>query len=82
MNMDLVKRINLLSKKHSQEIISLRRKIHQYPELAFKEFETAKLIYTKLKSVKPDKVSKIAGTGVTALISGKSGSITIKLMKI
>ena len=77
--MDLVKRINLLSKKHSQEIISLRRKIHQYPELAFKEFETAKLIYTKLKSVKPDKVSKIAGTGVTALISGKSGSKCVGL---
>ena len=77
--MDLVKRINLLSKKHSQEIISLRRKIHQYPELAFKEFETAKLIYSKLKSVKPDKVSKIAGTGVTALISGKSGSKCVGL---
>jgi amidohydrolase len=71
--MDLINKIKYLSKKHSREIISLRRKIHQNPELSFKEFETSKLIYSKLKALKPDKISKIAHTGVTALINGKSG---------
>jgi amidohydrolase len=71
--MDLINKIKHLSKKHSREIISLRRKIHQYPELSYKEFETSKLIYSRLKNAKPDKISKIAGNGVIALISGKSG---------
>jgi metal-dependent amidase/aminoacylase/carboxypeptidase family protein len=77
--MDLIKRIKLLSKKHSREIINLRRKIHKYPELSFSEFETAKLIYSKLKAVKPNKITKIAGTGVTALINGKSDTKCVGL---
>lgn len=77
--MDLINKIKHLSKKHSREIISLRRKIHQYPELAFKEFETSKLIYSKLRKIKPDRISKIAGTGVTALFNGKSGSKCVGL---
>ena len=77
--MDLINKIKLLSKKHSREIISLRRKIHQYPELSFKEYETSKLIYSKLKSVRPNKVTKIAGNGVIALINGKTGSKCVGL---
>lgn len=77
--MDLIKKIKLLSKKHSREIISLRRKIHKYPELSFKEFETSKLLYGKLKSARPNKVSKIAGNGVMALINGKTGKKCVGL---
>jgi amidohydrolase len=77
--MNLIKRIKLLSKKHSAEIISLRRKLHQYPELAFEEFKTSKLIYSKLKSLKPNKVTKLGGNGIIALINGKTGKKCIGL---
>jgi amidohydrolase len=69
--MDVIEQIKFLSRKYSKEIISLRRKIHQNPELAFQEFETSKLIYTALKKLKLDRVQKIGGTGVTALINAK-----------
>jgi len=69
--MNAIEKIKLLSQKYSKEIISLRRKIHQKPELAFQEFETSKLIYSALKKLKLDRVQIIAGTGVVALIDGK-----------
>lgn len=70
--MDAVKKIKALSVKYSKEIISLRRQIHQHPELSFKEFETSKLIYSKVKSVKPDSVKILAETGVVAILEGKA----------
>jgi amidohydrolase len=69
--MDILSKIKILSQKYSKEIISLRRKIHQNPELAFQEFETSKLIYSALKKLKLDSVQIKAGTGVVALINGK-----------
>ena len=50
--MDIKRKIQELSKKFSKEIISLRRIIHQNPELAFEEFETSGLIYRKLSKLK------------------------------
>jgi amidohydrolase len=71
--MDVINQIKKLSGKYTKDIINLRRDIHQNPELSFKEFETSKLIYKKLKSLKLDNVQKIGGTGVTAFLSGSRG---------
>lgn len=68
--MNTQEKIKLLARKYSNEIIALRRKIHQNPEVAFREFETSKLIYFNLKKLKLNSVKKIAGTGVVALING------------
>lgn len=70
--MNIKEKINKLSAKYSREIISLRRTLHQNPELSFKEFETSKLVFDKLSKLKLDSVKKIAVTGVTALIKGNS----------
>lgn len=66
--MNIKEKIEQLSKKYSPEIINLRRTIHQNPELSFKEYETTKLIDSKLKALKIDKVEKISETGVIGLI--------------
>ncbi len=68
--MDIKEEIKRLSVKFSKDIISLRRKIHQNPELAFQEYETSGLIYSELKKLRLENVRRIAGTGVTALIRG------------
>jgi amidohydrolase len=77
--MGVIEKIKKLSEKYSKDIISLRRQIHQNPELSFKEFETSKLIYGKVKSAKPDSVKVIAETGVTALLKGNSGMKCVAL---
>jgi amidohydrolase len=71
--MDIKQKIQQLAGKFSKEIIELRRTIHKNPELSFKEFETSKLIYNKLKTLKVDRVERPSETGVVGLIKGKNG---------
>jgi amidohydrolase len=55
------------------EVVELRRHIHQHPEVAFEEYETAKFVEKRLKQLKiPTK--RLVETGVVGLIdSGKPG---------
>jgi len=57
----------------SQQLVALRREVHQYPELGYKEERTAKLVTQQLRDLglKP---RRMAGTGVSADIdSGRPG---------
>ncbi len=56
-----------------KKVVDLRRKVHMYPELQFKEFKTQKLILAELKKLGV-KAKKIAGTGVVATIPGAKDS--------
>ena len=59
------------------EVVKIRRKIHQYPELSFCEKETAELIkyYLDLKHI--DYQSDIAGYGIIASITGNCQPSTV-----
>ncbi|MFA1820164.1 M20 family metallopeptidase [Virgibacillus oceani] len=71
------------SKEIEEELISIRRHLHKYPELSFKEFETSNYIEQKLKEIGlPHK--RIGDTGIVAWIDGEketgsSSSFTIGL---
>ena len=54
---------------NTKELIALRRLIHQYPEQGFKEFKTAALIRSRLKSWGVEHKA-MCGTGTVALIKG------------
>nr|WP_298100886.1 M20 aminoacylase family protein [uncultured Shinella sp.] len=56
------------------EIIALRRDLHRYPELAFQERRTSKLIAGQLSSWGYDVTSGIAGTGLVATLSNGTGT--------
>ncbi|MGA2091415.1 MAG: M20 family metallopeptidase [Endomicrobiales bacterium] len=60
------------------QLVKIRRQIHQYPELGNKEYKTSALIKSVLRS-HGITVKTIAQTGVVALIQGKKGSKTIAL---
>lgn len=53
-----------------QKIITLRRDLHQNPELSFKEEQTSFRLFNELKSLNVDSVERVAGTGVVARIKG------------
>ena len=56
----------------NNHLVSLRRNIHQNPELSGVEFETATLIKEKLESLNPDEIIvNIGGCGVAAIFNGK-----------
>lgn len=58
------------------EVIKLRRQLHSFPELSFKEFRTSQTICEFLKNV-GIKYKKIAGTGVVATIMNSKEFPTI-----
>lgn len=65
-------KISSLSRDLLSEITACRRSIHAHPELAFEEYETAKLICSFLEKEGIEFKSGIAKTGVVAIIKGKN----------
>lgn len=77
--MDKIKsKVQLLANRFFDEILEVRRYIHQYPELSFEEHNTSRYIAQKLAGW--GITSKVvAGTGLIAGISGKSAGQEIVL---
>lgn len=50
---------------------AIRREIHAYPELAFQEYQTARLIQAKLQELRISFTADIGGTGIIAEIPPK-----------
>jgi amidohydrolase len=66
--------IFLKAQEISQYTIKTRRRLHQIPELAFQEFETAKFVIEQLKQMDFEVKEGVGGTGVVALFdSGRPG---------
>lgn len=63
--------------KHIYEIIRTRRYIHINPELGNHEYETAKLVASKLMSLGLEVKTGIAKTGVVALLQGSQQGFTV-----
>ncbi len=61
------------------KIIAIRREIHRHPEMAFEEYNTAKIIAEYLKELGLEPKCGIAKTGITADICGKEDGKTILL---
>jgi amidohydrolase len=55
-----------------RQLVELRRAIHADPELSFQEERTAQKLERALSSVAADSVTRVAKTGVVALIRGRS----------
>ena len=66
--------IHTLGAKYFDSAVSIRRQIHQHPELAFSEENTAEQIKSYLTDLGCPFEDQIAKTGVIAQISGKPGS--------
>ena len=44
----MIDRVKELAANYSDEVVAIRRHLHQHPELSFVEFETSKYIQSKL----------------------------------
>src|SRR5690606_11513743 len=60
-------------------VVRLRRTIHQNPELAFEEYETARLVHETLSPLGLEIRTGVAKTGVVATLRGKEAGPSILL---
>lgn len=60
----------------SQDLIRIRRHLHQHPELSFHEHETAAFISRELYKRNIPHEKGVAGTGIVLTITGKNPSTT------
>lgn len=73
------KKIKELAAQNLDHIIKIRRELHQYPELGFKEEKTSEIIKRELKLMNIPFTDKIAKTGIVGLIKGKFPGKTVLL---
>jgi amidohydrolase len=71
--------VTRLSKSMSEELGALRRDFHQFPELSFKEFETARKIAIYMKELGYEVKENVGKTGVVALLKGAKENPTVAL---
>ncbi|CEO36059.1 N-acyl-L-amino acid amidohydrolase [[Clostridium] sordellii] len=69
--------INNLIEKYLNEVISIRRNIHQNPELSLKEFKTSKLVVDSIKDLNLDIKSNVGKTGVVANLNNYKDKKTL-----
>ena len=65
-------KIQQLAKDYFDTILAVRRQIHQYPELSFKEYKTSEFIQQQLSNAGIDYSSGYVKTGIVAIIKGQN----------
>ena len=75
--MDLQSRITTIVEKRTAELVSLRRKLHEHPELAFEEHETARAVGEYLSRQGIKFKSGIGKTGIVAVVEGAKPGPTL-----
>ena len=62
-------------------LVSLRRAIHQHPELSFHESETARRLADALRAFGVDGVERVAETGVVARVRGRRSAVPVAAIR-
>ena len=65
-------KIKELSIQIFDKVCGYRIHLHQFPELSFQEFETAKYVSNVLTTLGIEHQTNVAGTGIVAIIRGKN----------
>ncbi|MDI6698203.1 MAG: M20 family metallopeptidase [Candidatus Saccharicenans sp.] len=75
----LARTIDQEIEKNRAEMIKVRRFLHMNPELSNREFETARLVASKLSSLGLEVKTGVAGTGVVGLLRGAQPGPTVAI---
>lgn len=67
------------SQELKEELISIRRHLHQHPELSFQEVETTRFLIERLKKLGMEVRTEYSETGVVALLRGNPDGPVVAL---
>jgi amidohydrolase len=76
---DLHQAVDASADRWTDELIALRRGLHEHPELAFEEHETARRVQEFLARLDIGCRTGIAGTGIVAMLEGARPGPTVAL---
>ncbi len=79
--MELQKKIKALSASQFEKIVSIRRHLHQHPELSFEEVNTSRYIQEQLRIAGIPFTTGHVKTGIIAWIEGKNHSKKTLLLR-
>ncbi|HUH48178.1 MAG TPA: M20 family metallopeptidase [Arenibacter sp.] len=77
--MNLQDKIKGLAKRYAMEFVAVRRHLHRYPELSFKEYDTCAYIKEQLINMGIEDIILVAETGLLATIVGNTTGRTVLL---
>ena len=75
----LMQGVDASADRWMDDLIALRRRIHEHPELAFEEKETARQVQEFLTRLRIPYRSDIGGTGVVAMLEGTKPGPTVAI---
>jgi len=75
--MDVNHRIGAIAERLTAQLAGLRKRLHQHPELAFEEHETARAVVEFLNKLHIPCRAGVAGTGVVAVLEGAKPGRTV-----
>lgn len=70
----MINQIKALANQYFNEVVSIRRHLHQHPELSFEEFNTSIFVCSVLDKYQISYTKGIVKTGIVAIIEGKNPS--------
>ncbi len=68
---DIVSRIKSLAEELKDELVAIRRHLHEHPELSFQEVQTSAFLKQKLEEAGIETRTDYADTGVVGILRGK-----------
>ncbi|MGD6833720.1 M20 family metallopeptidase [Sutcliffiella halmapala] len=75
----MLDKLSELLAEHYEEMVEIRRYLHQFPEVSFKEFHTATYIADFYKNLGISVTTNVGGNGVVAKIKGATPGKTVAL---
>jgi amidohydrolase len=78
---ELLQHIKSMAAEISAEIVSIRRHLHQHPELSFEEYNTSEFVCSVLDAHQIPYTKGFVKTGIVALIEGKNPTAKTILLR-
>lgn len=77
----MIERIKTLAREFSQDVVTIRRHLHQHPELSFEENNTSAFIQNELSKMDIPFKTGYVKTGIVAHIEGKNPSSKVVALR-
>lgn len=77
----ILNKIKSLAEDYFDDVLRIRKHLHQYPELSFEEFETSKFICKELDKIGVEYQVGMVKTGIVVLLYGNNPNSSVRMLR-